>query len=139
LVVRLAILLSMKPLIVKQSEIREYFTDERCHIRELLNGEEDTGLSYALARVEPGVTTAWHHLKGTSERYLVLSGGGIMEVGALPPTPVGPGDLVLIPPDTRQRITNDGPGDLVFCCICTPGFDPLVYVDLEKSGNDTAS
>jgi mannose-6-phosphate isomerase-like protein (cupin superfamily) len=126
----------MKPVIVKQSKTREYFTGERCHIKELLNGEEDPGLSYALARVEPGVTTILHALKDTSERYLVISGEGVMEVGALPPTRVGPGDLVIIPPDTPQRITNDGSEDLVFCCICTPGFEPSAYVDLERSERD---
>ena len=126
----------MKSLIIKLSGIREYDTDERCHIKELLNGDEDPGLSFALARVKPGVTTVLHSLKGTSERYLVISGEGVMEVGTLPPAPVGPGDLVLIPPDTPQRITNDGSEDLVFCCICTPGFEPSVYVDLEKPGSE---
>lgn len=126
----------MEPLIVKQNEQEEYYTNERCFIKELLNGDEDPGLSYALARVEPGVTTVLHSLKGISERYLVISGEGIMEVGTLPPTPVGPGDLVLIPPDIPQRITNNGPVDLIFCCICAPRFNTSVYVDLESIEED---
>ena len=125
----------MKPRVVKQSEIEEYYTDERCFIRELLDNEQDPGLSFALARVEPGVTTALHSLRGTSERYVVISGRGSVEVGTLPPTAVGPGDLVLKPPDTPQRITNDGSEDLVFCCVCAPGFTPRVYVDLERNGD----
>jgi mannose-6-phosphate isomerase-like protein (cupin superfamily) len=125
----------MKPLIVKQSEIEEFHTEEKCFIKELLNSDADPGLSFALARVEPGVTTVLHSLKDTTERYLVIAGTGTMEVGTLPPASVSKGDLVLIPPDTPQRISNDGLGDLVFCCICTPRFEPSVYVDLEKSGS----
>jgi mannose-6-phosphate isomerase-like protein (cupin superfamily) len=126
----------MKPLVVKQAEVEEYFTGERCYIRELIGGDRDPGLSFALARVEPGVTTALHSLAGTSERYVIISGRGLMEVGTLLPTAVGPGDLVLIPPGTPQRITNDGSEDLVFCCVCAPEFTPRAYVDLEIGGRD---
>jgi len=126
----------MKPRVIRHSEIQEYFTKERCFVRELAGEGLDPGLSFALARVEAGVTTAWHSLKGTSERYLVISGRGTVEVGDLPSTEVLSGDLVLIPPDTPQRITCDGPEDLVFCCVCRPPFEPQAYVDLEKNGKD---
>jgi len=124
----------MKPLVIRQCEIDEFYTDERCFIKELLNGDDDPGMSFALARVEPGVTTTLHSLKGTSERYLVIAGTGKMEVGTLPPVSVSTGDLVLIPPDIPQRITNDGTRDLVFCCICVPRFEPSIYVDLDEKG-----
>ena len=126
----------MKPRVIRHSEIQEYFTKERCFVRELAGDQADPGLSIALARVEAGVTTAWHALKGTSERYLVISGRGTMEAGDLPPTEVLSGDLVLIPPDTPQRITCDGPEDLVFACICRPPFEPHVYLDLEEDGKE---
>ena len=58
----------------------------------------------ARARVTPGVTTTWHRVRETWERYLILSGTGVVEVGDLSPTPVAPGDVVLIPPGVRQRI-----------------------------------
>ena len=122
----------MRPLVVRQGEIEEYFTGERCWIRELAGSDQDPTLSFALARVEPGVTTAWHSLEGTGERYVVISGKGVVEVGQMPATEVGPGDLVVIPPGTPQRITNDGSEDLVFCCVCTPAFKPEIYTDLEK-------
>ncbi len=129
----------MKPLIIRQSEVQEYFTRERCFIRELAGDEADPGVSIALARVEAGVTTAWHALRGTSERYLVISGRGIMEMRDFPPTEVLSGDLVLIPPDIPQRITCEGPGDLVFCCICRPPFAPGAYIDLEENEKDPDS
>ena len=109
----------------------EFYTDERCFINELLGVNDDSDLSVARARVEPGVTTAWHSLRGVTERYVILEGRGEVEIGEDSPVEVGPGDLVLIPPDTRQRISNIGKHDLVFLCLCTPPFVPGCYVDLN--------
>ncbi|MFO0252772.1 MAG: cupin domain-containing protein, partial [Betaproteobacteria bacterium] len=91
--------------------------------------ENDPAMSIARARVEPGVTTAWHRVRGTVERYVILDGSGRMEVGDLPPQEVQAGDVVLIPPSVRQRIANTGAGDLVFLAICTPRFRPENYED----------
>ena len=106
---------------------REFHTSEECYITELCNSPADGEASVARARVEPGVTTRWHRLRGISERYVILEGKGRVEVGDLPPTEVGPGDLVLIPPLCRQRITNIGQSDLVFLCVCIPGFREEAY------------
>ncbi|MEJ2534599.1 MAG: cupin domain-containing protein [Gammaproteobacteria bacterium] len=100
----------------------EYWFEEGCHILELLNDPEDPHLSIARARVPAGATTRWHRLAGTTERYLVLSGRGEAWVGDAGPLPVGPGDLVLIPPGARQRVRATGPEELVFLAICTPRF-----------------
>lgn len=109
----------------------EYYTPERCHILEILSDESDEEASIARARVEPGITTAWHSLTGVRERYLIESGVGEVEVGDTPATIVRPGDVVSIPADVRQHITNTGDADLIFLCICTPRFQPELYVDLE--------
>jgi mannose-6-phosphate isomerase-like protein (cupin superfamily) len=109
----------------------EYYTEERCHI--LVTGApNDDDVSLARARVEPGVTTARHSLTGVDERYVLLAGEGLVEVGADDVTMVGPGDVVAIPAGVSQRITNTGTTDLVFLCICTPPFTPDCYVDLER-------
>ena len=108
----------------------ECFTAELCHITELSNSPADEGLSVALARVEPGVTTRWHRLHGIAERYVILAGHGVMELGELPPQPVVPGDVVVIPAGCRQRITNDGECDLLFHALCTPRFRPEAYEDV---------
>ena len=55
-----------------------------------------------------------------------------MEVGDLPPTVVSAGDVVLIPPGVRQRITNIAAVDLVFLALCTPPFSESAYRDLES-------
>jgi mannose-6-phosphate isomerase-like protein (cupin superfamily) len=124
--------LPMKPAILKFDQASEFETEERCHISELLRESTPADLTVARARVEPGVTTAWHQLKGTVERYIITQGNGVVEVGELPPAPVSPGDIVVIPADVRQRITNTGPQDLLFLCLCTPGFSDECYVSLDR-------
>jgi mannose-6-phosphate isomerase-like protein (cupin superfamily) len=84
----------------------ESHTSEQCHILELSNTPDDPDVSIARARVMPGMTTRWHRLIATAERYVILEGRGRVEVGALAPQEVGPGDVVLIPASCRQRITS---------------------------------
>ena len=108
----------------------EYHTPEGCYITELSNSAADPAVSIARARVEPGITTRWHRLRDTGERYCIVTGSGRVEVGDLPPRDVGPGDVVLIPAGCRQRITNLGREDLVFLAICTPRFSWDAYEDL---------
>ena len=116
----------MKPRILRAADVAENETRERCWILEVSNDQDDD-VSIARARVEPGVTTEWHAVVGTAERYVIVSGEGRVEVGDLAPADVGPGDVVRIPPDTRQRITNTGGEDLVFYCVCSPRFLPGNY------------
>jgi mannose-6-phosphate isomerase-like protein (cupin superfamily) len=121
----------MKEAILPFNPRREYYTPEGCYILELSNSAEDPAASIARARVSPGAATRWHRLRDIVERYVILEGKGRVEVGRLPPREVRPGDVVLIPPDCRQRITNAGEQDLVILCVCTPRFIPKAYEDLE--------
>ncbi len=121
----------MKPAVRRYDPAAEFFTDELCAINELSNVPDDEAVSVARARVAPGVTTHWHRLRNTTERYVILEGSGRVEVGDLPAEEMGPGDTVLIPPLCRQRITNTGSEDLVFLAICTPRFRQAAYEDLE--------
>ena len=121
----------MKEIINLQNLNDEYYTPEKCYITELSNTDDDPDASIARARVEPGVTTHWHRLKGIIERYCIISGKGLMEVGHLPPQEVSAGDTILIPAMCRQRITNIGSEDLIFLAICTPRFTDDVYEDIE--------
>jgi mannose-6-phosphate isomerase-like protein (cupin superfamily) len=109
----------------------EYWTEERCFIREILNDPNVPEVSLAEARVEPGVTTEWHRV-AVNEWYLVREGEGYMEVGNEPGFDVTAGDTVSIPAGARQRITNTGCRDLRFCCICTPRFRPEIYEALGE-------
>jgi len=123
----------MRPVIKREDLSQEYFTPEQCHIFELSNSADDEALSVARARVAPGVTTRWHRLAGIAERYYVLAGRGRVEVGDDAPADVGPGDIVIIPPDCRQRIANTGEGDLLFLALCTPRYTDAAYQDVEDA------
>ncbi len=122
----------MKPQILTLDRGVEVYTPERCYIIELANTPEDPSASVALARVVPGVTTRWHRLVGTIERYVIIEGRGRVEVGDLAPRDVAAGDVVIIPPLCRQRITNIGKNDLTFLAICTPRFEQKNYEDVEN-------
>jgi mannose-6-phosphate isomerase-like protein (cupin superfamily) len=121
----------MESLVIRPDPAAEFQTEERCHILELSNSGLDPSVSIARARVEPGVTTARHRLNGVDERYVILNGSGRVEIDGRPPTAVAPGDVVLIPAGTGQRISNPGTEDLVFLCICTPPWDDACYEDVE--------
>ncbi len=122
---------SLQPQILQRNPAAEYYTDERCYINELSNIPGDRAVSIAEARVLVDTVTRWHKLDGITERYVILSGQGRVEVGLLSPQDVAAGDVVLIPPGCPQRIRNTGGGDLVFLAICSPRFEQRCYIDLE--------
>jgi mannose-6-phosphate isomerase-like protein (cupin superfamily) len=121
----------MMPVVKLYDPAQEYFFAEGCFITELSNVADDPAVSIARARLEPGKTTRWHFLRDTAERYVVLQGVGSVEVGDLPPQRVATGDVVIIPPQVRQRISNIGADDLVFLAICSPRFTVAAYVDMD--------
>ena len=121
----------MRAEIKKATDAVEFETDEHCFIIEVANDDGDEQISIARARVAPGVTTAWHKLTDTTERYIIVQGQGRVQFGASPPVVVGEGDVVRIPVDTPQRIENNGTIDLVFYAVCTPPFKRRSYVNLE--------
>jgi mannose-6-phosphate isomerase-like protein (cupin superfamily) len=122
---------SMQAVIKPFNPNDEFFIDEGCHIIELSNSPDEPDISIARARVEPGVTTRWHRLAGICERYVILEGSAAVEVDDLPARQVYPGDLVIIPPMCRQRISNTGGQDLIFLAICSPRFRTEAYEDIE--------
>jgi hypothetical protein len=44
-----------------------------------------------------------------------------------------PGDIAIIPPMCRQRITNIGTKDLIFRALCTPRFAPANDEDIDET------
>lgn len=110
---------------------KEFYFAEGCYILETYNRTEDEQCSIVRARVLPGKTTKWHAVKNSIERYVILEGTGVVEIGKDPPATVGPLDVVVIPAGVRQPITNSGQTDLIFLAICTPRFLLDAYVDLS--------
>ncbi|MFT4519177.1 MAG: mannose-6-phosphate isomerase-like protein (cupin superfamily) [Halioglobus sp.] len=121
----------MKPSIKTYDAKSEYFFAEGCFINEFSNSADDSEVSIAQARLEPGKTTRWHHLLGTTERYVILTGRGRVDIDDAISQEVGVKDVVVIPPEAKQRIENTGENDLVFLVICSPPFSESVYVDDE--------
>lgn len=111
----------------------EFYISEGCYINELSNQHSDPEVSIALARVPPSITTRWHRLHGIIERYVLLEGAGIVEVGDRPAQQVNYGDVVLIPAGAPQRISNCGNEDLVFLAVCSPRFRQDAYEDIEEN------
>ena len=111
----------------------EYYFDEGCFIVEMANSPDDALVSIARARVLPGATTQWHCLQNTIERYVILSGVGLVEIGDLKPQPVSIGDVAIIPAACRQRIANTGSDDLIFLAICSPRFELNNYQAIDTN------
>jgi mannose-6-phosphate isomerase-like protein (cupin superfamily) len=109
----------------------EYYFEEGCFIIEMANSANDPDVSIARARVDPGKSTRWHQLGNTTERYVIIEGQGQVEIGKELKKEVRPGDVVIIPPDQRQRISNTGTTSLIFLAICSPRFNESVYSDVE--------
>ena len=105
---------AIKPKLARAGSLKEFFTEERCHILEISNSSSDEGLSIARARVEPGVTTALHRVIDTVERYIILSGSGRVEVEGLEPSDVGPYDVVIIPKGASHSVFNVHDGTTVW-------------------------
>jgi len=119
------------PAYIKRQDLdTEYYFKEGCHIIEVSNSDDDPNLSIARARVEPGMQTQWHYLDATTERYVILEGQGLVEVGDEPPAVVQSGDVVIIAAGQRQRIQNTGESDLIFLAICSPRFQAEKYFGL---------
>ena len=106
---------------------QEAWFREGCYIAEWANDAVDPQASIARARVPVGGVTRWHALAGITERYVILAGEGLAEVGVARPQPMRPGDVIVIRPDEPQRITNTGQSDLIFLAVCTPRFVPEAY------------
>ncbi len=119
----------LKHIASKQSD--EFYTEERCHIIELLNDEASPQLSMARCRVEAGVITQLHALEQTEETYFIENGSGVMDDGEGNLIEVGIGDSVKIAKNYPQCIRNTGENDLVFLAICRPRFLPECYLSLE--------
>lgn len=111
-----------------------FFAKEGCYVLESWNDVSDPQCSLARIRVLPGGMTHWHALTGVMERYLILEGCGLVELGDAPASKVkvNAGDVVVIPPGTPQRISNPENTTLVFYAICTPRFTKECYQALSR-------
>ncbi|MDP3066325.1 MAG: cupin domain-containing protein [Methanobacteriaceae archaeon] len=80
------------------------------------------GFSLAHTVLEVGESSQQHRLKNSTEVYFILELEAIMQIdnetGSLKK-----GQVVYIPPGSRQRIENKEETDLKFLCVVSPAWD----------------
>jgi mannose-6-phosphate isomerase-like protein (cupin superfamily) len=99
-------------------------------IRVLLHAVAGGAANQSLAEAElgPGQQTQRHHHAQTEEIYVLLEGGGEMEVEG-DRTEVGVGDAILIPAGARHQITAGHEGARFLCCCAPPYSDEDTFFD----------
>ena len=94
-----------------------FTTKDGSTIREYLHTDRQ---SLAEATLAPAQSTERHYHARSEEIYLLLEGGGTMELDGEERV-VGAGDAILIPPGAWHRITA-GTGGARFLCSCAPPY-----------------
>jgi mannose-6-phosphate isomerase-like protein (cupin superfamily) len=99
-----------------------YTTKDGSSVRALFEfGEVARNQSLVEAALPPGGSTERHLHRRSEELYVVLEGGGEMEIER-ERRAVSVGDVVLIPPGARHQITATEDGPLRFLCCCSPPY-----------------
>lgn len=104
-------------------ECEEIVAGDETILREILHPHREAlEIRYSLAHaiVKPGSASRPHKLT-SSEVYYILQGTGQMHIDG-ESAPIGPGQVVYIPPDATQYIQNTGNIDLKFLCIVDPAW-----------------
>jgi mannose-6-phosphate isomerase-like protein (cupin superfamily) len=96
-----------------------FTTKDGSTIREYLH---TSAQSLAEATLAAGQATERHYHARSEEIYLLLDGGGSMEIDGEEQT-VGAGDAVLIPPGAWHRIEAGETGARFLCCCVPPYSD----------------
>lgn len=113
----------MKIMILKLIDSQLFKAGDNTSLREVLHPKNlPINLPYSLAYafLEPDETSLLHSLKET-EVYFIISGNGIIKIGA-EESEFAKGDCLLVPPDTPQSIINTGRERLEFICIVSPSW-----------------
>jgi mannose-6-phosphate isomerase-like protein (cupin superfamily) len=109
-----------------------FTTKDGSEIRELLAHRNSciAKQSLAEARLAPGQQTTPHYHLQTEEIYYILTGRGLMRLGA-EEREVAAGDAIAIPPGQVHTITNTGGQTLKFLCCCAPAYEHADTVLVE--------
>jgi mannose-6-phosphate isomerase-like protein (cupin superfamily) len=103
----------------RDRDARPFTTLDGSTIREYLHSERQ---SLAEATLAPGQATRRHYHAQSEEVYLLLEGGGRMEIDG-EEREVGAGDAVLIPPGAWHRLAAGPEGARLLCCCAPPYAD----------------
>ena len=113
-----------------RQEAEPFTTLDGSTIRVLLDAVAGGAANQSLAEAElgPGQQTQRHHHARTEEVYVLLEGGGEMEVDG-DRAKVGVGDAVLIPAGARHQLTAGVEGARFLCCCAPPYSDDDTFFD----------
>jgi mannose-6-phosphate isomerase-like protein (cupin superfamily) len=107
----------------RQRDASPFVTKDGSTIREYFH----TALqSLAEASLGPGEATQRHYHARSEEIYLIVEGGGELEVDG-ERRRVGVGDAVLIPPRAWHELTAGEKGARLLCCCVPPYADDDTY------------
>jgi quercetin dioxygenase-like cupin family protein len=102
--------------VVSYEALEPFTTKDGSTIREYLHSPAQ---SLAEATLEPGQETTRHYHAVTEEIYLLVAGGGTMELdGAV--RAVAEGDAILIPPGAWHELRAGVEGARLLCCCVPP-------------------
>lgn len=123
-------------MITRRDTVTCYVTKDGSTIRELMHPQQHANQlqSLAEATVAPGSTTMLHRHHRSEEIYHVISGHGVMTLGA-ERIAINAGDSVCIAPGIAHAVVNDGATDLVFLCCCSPPYSHQDTELLESPGS----
>ena len=109
--------------IINREQIAPYITADGSTIRELLNGANSplANQSLAEATLASGQKTARHFHPRAEEIYYILSGQGLITIGAQTRV-VASGDAIAIAAGAPHHIENTGAPELRFLCCCAPAY-----------------
>ena len=100
-----------------------FTTKDGSTIREYLHTDVQ---SLAEATLEAGQSTQRHYHARSEEIYLIVDGGGELEVDG-DVRAVGPGDAILILPGAWHRLRAGAVGATLLCCCVPPYSDEDTY------------
>ena len=96
--------------------LEPFTTKDGSEIREYLHTAVQ---SLAEATLAPGQSTQRHYHRLSEEIYLLVEGGGLMEVDG-EEREVGADDAILIPPGAWHTLTAGPEGARLLCCCVPP-------------------
>jgi len=103
--------------VARYESLEAFTTKDGSTIREYLHTPAQ---SLAEATLEPGQSTQRHYHRLSEEIYLLVQGGGLMEVDGEERDVVA-GDAIVIPPGASHTLVAGEDGARLLCC-CSPPY-----------------
>jgi len=103
------------------------------HVNKILPG---TGLGLVTeVTAAPGLGAPPHSHAADSEAFYILEGALTVDFDGQTRT-LRPGDMCLLPAGSEHAFRNQGPGDVRFLAVITPGTDALAFfTEIDAAGN----